>query len=205
MKEALEAVARRPVSRETVEQVQRYIILLREEAERQNLIARSTLQDVWQRHILDSAQLAQFEPEPGCSWVDIGSGAGLPGIIIALLVEGPVTLVEPRRLRAEFLERAATELGLAPRVSVELSKAERISGAFDVITGRAVASLGQFLDLSHHLSTEKSIWVLPKGKGAQSELAEARRNWHCTVRAVSSSTDPDSQILVLKGVGAKSQ
>ena len=65
---------------------------------------------LWERHVLDSAQLVRFEPEPGASWIDIGSGAGLPGIVIACLVDGPVTLVEPRRLRANFLEQGGSEL-----------------------------------------------------------------------------------------------
>ena len=75
-------------------------------AQRQNLVSASTLDQLWERHILDSAQLVRFEPRPGASWVDIGSGAGLPGIVIACLVDGPGTLVEPRRLRAEFLHKA---------------------------------------------------------------------------------------------------
>ena len=100
---------------------------------------------LWERHVLDSAQLVRFEPEPGASWIDIGSGAGLPGIVIACIVDGPVTLVEPRRLRANFLERAVSELGVT--ATVTQAKAERINGSFDVITGRAVASLSRFLNM----------------------------------------------------------
>ena len=203
MIEALAEAAGRPVSRETFERIEAYVALLTTAAREQNLVSASTLHAVWERHILDSAQLARFEPAPGSSWIDIGSGAGLPGIVIACLVDGPVTLVEPRRLRAEFLAKAVKALGLGNRCSVRPVKAERASGKFDVITGRAVASLGRFLELSHHLSTKNSVWVLPKGRGAQSELAEARRNWHCDARVEQSCTDPESEILVLTRVGAR--
>ena len=205
MIDELAASAGRPVSRETFQLLQAYSDRLKTASAEQNLVSASTLDTLWERHILDSAQLVRFEPRAGASWVDIGSGAGLPGIVIAALVEGPVTLVEPRRLRAQFLEGTVVAFGLARRVSVLQAKAERAQGRFDVITGRAVASLDRFLDLSHHLSTKKSLWVLPKGRSAQSELAEARRNWHCDARVEPSVTDPDSQILVLTKVGAKTQ
>jgi 16S rRNA (guanine527-N7)-methyltransferase len=90
----------RDVSRETLDRLERYADLLRSESAKQNLVSASTLDRLWDRHILDSAQLVKFAPRPDLSWVDIGSGAGLPGIVIAALVTGPVTLVEPRRLRA---------------------------------------------------------------------------------------------------------
>ncbi|HEU5482272.1 MAG TPA: 16S rRNA (guanine(527)-N(7))-methyltransferase RsmG [Sphingomicrobium sp.] len=191
------------VSRETFEKLERYSGLLRDEAGRQNLVSRSTLDELWNRHILDSAQLIRFAPTLGASWVDIGAGAGLPGIVLALLTEGPVLLIEPRRLRAEFLDRALTELGLTERVSVASSRVERVTGHFDVITARAVAALDRLLRISTHLSTRKSLWVLPKGRSAQSELAEARRNWHCDAESVPSLTDPDAEILLLRNVRAK--
>jgi 16S rRNA (guanine527-N7)-methyltransferase len=156
---------------------------------------------VWQRHILDSAQLVRFEPEPNAAWVDIGSGAGLPGVVIACLVEGPVTLVEPRRLRAEFLAAVVSDLGL--RAAVVPTKAERIGGHFDVITGRAVAGLGDFLRLSAHLSTRKTVWALPRGRNAHSELAEARHAWQGVFHVEQSVTDADSWIVVGTGVRAK--
>src|SRR5439155_26900968 len=120
----------------TFERIEAYAALLREENKHQNLISASTIDQLWGRHILDSAQLVRFEPHAGASWVDIGSGAGLPGMVIACLVQGPVTLVEPRRLRAEFLHRACESLDL--RASVFAGKAERAQGGYDVITARAV-------------------------------------------------------------------
>jgi 16S rRNA (guanine527-N7)-methyltransferase len=200
MIEALKAAAHRDVSRETFALVEAYVELLRAESERQNLIAPSTVEAVWDRHILDSAQLVRFEPRRGASWADIGSGAGL---IVALLTDGPITLIEPRRLRAEFLRAAVQQLGLSQRVRTHCEKVERISGTFDVITARAVASLDGLLAISHHLSTNETVWILPKGRNAQSELAQADRNWQCETRVEQSCTDPDSGILVLTRVGAK--
>lgn len=197
----LEQVAQRPVSRETFERLKLYVELLRAEARRQNLISASTLDRIWERHILDSAQLVPFEPAAGASWVDIGSGAGLPGIVIACLVNGPVTLIEPRRLRAEFLAETVHKLGL--NAAIRPVKVERASGRFDVITARAVASLARFLELSQHLSTRKTVWALPKGRGAQSELAEAERAWQGTFHVKRSVTDADSYIVVGTGVRAK--
>ena len=175
--------------------------MLREEAARQNLVSASTLDRLWDRHILDSAQLARFEPFGGATWVDIGSGAGLPGIVIACLVSGPVTLVEPRRLRSEFLHKVGESLQL--NVSVVLGRAERAEGKYDVITARAVASLSQLLKISAHLSTRNTVWALPKGRSAERELAEAQEAWQGAFHVEQSVTDADSQIVVATGVRAR--
>ena len=168
---ALADASGRHVSRETYQRFELFAGLLRDEAKRQNLLSASTLDALWERHIVDSAQLARFEPMAGASWADIGSGAGLPGLVVAMLVDGPVLLIEPRRLRAEFLHRCVSELELGTRVAVAATKVEKMTGAFDVITARAVAPLDKLLSLSTHLSTRKTLWVLPKGRSGQSELA----------------------------------
>ncbi|HXG82021.1 MAG TPA: 16S rRNA (guanine(527)-N(7))-methyltransferase RsmG [Sphingomicrobium sp.] len=198
--ECLPEILRADVPRETLEKLERYVGLLLEENQRQNLIARSTAGDVWRRHIVDAAQLVPFAPRPDSSWLDIGSGAGLPGMVIAILTEGPVTLVEPRRLRAEFLRQTAETLGLSERVAVYATKVERINGRFDVITARAVASLDALLRISRHLSTDKTRWVFPKGKTVQSELDEARRTWQGSFRLEPSLTDPDAAIIIAEHV-----
>ena len=203
MIEALERSAGRPVSRETFALLETYVERLKTANNSQNLVSASTLDDIWQRHILDSAQLVRFEPRPGASWVDIGSGAGLPGIVIAALVTGPVTLVEPRRLRATFLEETVAASGLSDRVTTHLSKIENVRGRFDVITARAVAPLARLLGMGLHLAHSETIWALPKGKSAKSELAEAQRSWQCEARSEISCTDPHAAILVLSKVKAK--
>ena len=203
MIEALERAAGRPVSRETVALLEANVDRLKTANNSQNLVATSTLDDIWQRHIIDSAQLVRFEPHAGTSWVDIGSGAGLPGIVIAALVAGPVTLVEPRRLRATFLEETVAASGLSDRVTIHPSKIENVRGQFDVITARAVAPLGRLLGMGLHLAHSGTIWALPKGKSAKSELAEAQRSWQCEVRSETSCTDPHAAVLVLSNVKAK--
>jgi 16S rRNA (guanine527-N7)-methyltransferase len=199
----ISAAAGRAVPRETIDRLGRFAALIEAENERQNLVSKFTVENLWDRHILDSAQLVRFEPAACASWLDIGSGAGLPGIVIACLVDGPVTLVEPRRLRADFLDRAVATLGLGARVTVRQAKVEAINGQFDSIAARAVASADRILSFSRHLAHSGTIWVLPKGKSAQSELVELGRNWHCAVRVERSITDPESAILVLGKVKAK--
>ena len=201
MIDRLEGAAGRPVSRETFDRLSQYVELLREENERQNLVSAATFDQVWDRHIFDSAQLLRYEPRSDASWIDIGSGAGLPGIVIACISNGPVTLVEPRRLRADFLHRVAESLNL--RIDVFCAKAERVEGSFDVITARAVASLTQLLKISAHLSTRKTVWALPKGRSAEGELAEARKAWQGDFRVEPSVTDAESFIVVGTEVRAR--
>jgi 16S rRNA (guanine527-N7)-methyltransferase len=199
--ERLAEAAHRDVSRETFEKLEAYLALLSEENARQNLVSNATLEHAWERHILDSAQLVRYEPRGGASWIDIGSGAGLPGIVVSCLVAGPVTLVEPRRLRAEFLHNACESLGL--KATVLASKAERVEGAFDVIAARAVAPLTQLLKISAHLSTRNTVWALPKGRSAEAELVEARRAWQGDFRVEPSVTDAASFVVVGTGVRAR--
>ena len=201
MTDRLAQAAGRNVPRETIEKLDAYAALLREENKRQNLVAASTLDQLWNRHIADSAQLVRFEPRPGASWADIGSGAGLPGIVIACLVDGPVTLIEPRRLRADFLHKVCESLHL--RATVFGGKAERAQGEYDVITARAVANLAKILKISAHLSTRKTVWALPKGRGTDAELAEARQAWQGRFHVEQSVTDADSRIVVATGVAKR--
>jgi 16S rRNA (guanine527-N7)-methyltransferase len=197
----LSQAAGRTVSRETFEKLKVYSRLLREENARQNLVSAGTLDDLWTRHILDSAQLVRFETCVGASWADIGSGAGLPGIVVACVVEGPVALIEPRRLRAEFLHKLCESLRL--NASVVQAKAEHVAGKYDVITARAVAPLSQLLKISAHLSTGNTVWALPKGRSAARELAEAEQAWQGRFHVEQSVTDADSLIVVATGVKAK--
>jgi 16S rRNA (guanine527-N7)-methyltransferase len=202
---ALARAAGRSVSRETAAILNDYSQRVIRANERQNLVSAGSLDAMWKRHILDSAQLVRFESQPGASWVDIGSGAGLPGIVISLLVAGRVTLVEPRQLRAEFLAETVHALGLSIRVDVQATKVDRVQSKFDMITARAVAPLCRLLGIAHHLAHPETVWALPKGKNADSELAEARRSWHCEARSEISCTDADAKILVLSEVRARAR
>jgi 16S rRNA (guanine527-N7)-methyltransferase len=127
----------------------------------------------------------------------------LPGIVVACLVGGPVVLIEPRRLRAEFLGDVVHRLGL--NATVFDSKAESVRGQFDVITARAVAPLGKLFGISQHLSTRKTVWALPRGRSAHSELAEAEHAWQGVFHVEQSVTDADSYIVVGTGVKAKTR
>jgi 16S rRNA (guanine527-N7)-methyltransferase len=187
------------VPRETMERLDAFATLLRDENERQNLVSRSSLEHLWLRHIADSAQLLRFSPSPAATWVDLGTGAGFPGLIIAVLHQGPVTLVEERRLRVDFLHRAAESLGVS--VEIVAGKAERMSRRpFDVISARAFAPLGRLLQLGTVLSTAKSVWLLPKGRNAQTELEALDSSWQGDFRLEPSVTDPEAQIIVAEGV-----
>ncbi|WP_344708629.1 16S rRNA (guanine(527)-N(7))-methyltransferase RsmG [Sphingomonas humi] len=186
------------VSRETEEKLAEYVTLLTEENERQNLISKSSVDAVWSRHIEDSLQLLDHAPLDR-HWLDIGSGAGLPGIVLAIAGVKKITLVEPRRLRTEFLEACREKLELR-NVTVVTGKAENLSGRFDVITARAVAALSKLFAIASPLISPTGQWVLPKGRSAAKELEEARVTWQGDFRLEPSRTDPDARILVARGV-----
>ena len=189
------------VSRETSFRLERFEELVRAENERQNLVAPSTLADFAVRHIADGAQLVGLAPARA-SWCDIGSGAGLPGIVIAILTGAPVILVEPRRLRADFLRRTKAELSL-DRVEVIEAKAENVTGQFDVITARAVAETGKLFAMTAHLAHAGTRWILPKGRSAKKELEAAQHSWQGEFRLVPSTTGDEAMILVAERVRRK--
>ena len=192
---------RADVSRETLERLDRFASLLIEENQSQNLIAAASVPELWTRHIIDGAQLLGVAGGEG-SWCDIGSGPGLPGLVIAILGGRPMTLNEPRKLRADFLRRSVAELGL-DQVLVAECKVERLGGKFDFITARAVAQLSKLFGMACHLAHSETKWVLPKGEKAQSELDEARRTWQGSFGLVSSRTHPASAIVIAEHVQRK--
>ena len=190
------------VSRETLARLEAFAALLREESERQNLVAKTSLDALWQRHIADSAQLLRFAPSPQASWIDLGSGAGFPGLIVAALHQGPVTLVEERRLRVDFLRRAAALLEV--EVEILACKAERApKRPYDVISARAFAPLPRLLELGTSFSTRNSLWVLPKGRNAARELEALDPSWQGEFRLEPSLTDGEAEIIVAAGVYRK--
>lgn len=178
---------------------------LRAEARHQNLIAASTLDALWGRHFADSAQLVPLAADaPPGPWIDLGSGAGLPGLVVALLTARPVVLIEERRKRADFLEQMLDRLELRSSASVHAGKVERYRGPpAAVISARAFAPLPRLFELALPLSTEKTLWVLPKGRNARSELEQARIAWQGAFHVKQSVTDPDSSIIIATGVRRK--
>lgn len=200
-----EARASLNVPRETLERLDAFAMLLRSENERQNLVSRTSLDQVWARHIVDSAQLLRFA-SGSASWVDLGTGAGFPGLIVALLHPGPVTLVEARKLRVDFLSRASELLGLGDRVTIVCSKVEALDARpFDIISARAFAPLDRLFALGQRFAASTTRWVLPKGKNAKSELEAAESLWQGVFRLEPSLTDPDARIIVAEQVRRRSR
>jgi 16S rRNA (guanine527-N7)-methyltransferase len=188
------------VSTKQLRSLERYVAILTTENARQNLIAPATVPSIWARHIVDSAQL-MFASQCGL-WTDIGSGAGLPGLVIAILRREPMLLVEPRRKRAEFLIETATELGLG-NVSVEQRDVRKVAARANVISARAVAPTGAIFDMAGHLAGPKTRWVLPKGRNALNELETAREQWQAMFHVEPSVTEGGSMIIVATGVARK--
>ncbi|MDP5280503.1 16S rRNA (guanine(527)-N(7))-methyltransferase RsmG [Sphingomonas sp. DG1-23] len=189
------------VSRETL--LGRYAELLRAEAAHQNLIAASTLDTLWSRHFVDSAQLIPLAADaPRGAWIDVGSGAGLPGVVAAILLDRRVVLVEPRARRVAFLQAVAAELNLTSRLTVQPSKIEsyRPTNRAAVISARAVAQLTQLLESTIHCTDSSTVWVLPKGMNAQLEVEAAQHAWQGMFHVEPSITQPESGIVVARGV-----
>lgn len=192
------------VSRETWTSLETLVDEVIKENGRQNLIASSTISTIWSRHIVDSAQLALHVA--GNSWIDFGAGAGFPGVVIAALHARPITLVESRRKRIDFLEHLVDRMGLRHRVSIAGKRVEAIDPdqTYDVISARAFAPMDRLLNLTTKFSTEDTQWVLPKGRSAAEELAQARRAWQGAFRIEPSVTDPEAGIIVATSVKPKS-
>ena len=188
------------VSRETWEQLEAFVAFLRLEALSQNLIAASTLDSIWSRHIVDSAQLLKLLPqqlEKNTSWIDLGSGAGFPGIVAAILSDYHVTLVESRNRRIDYLQRAIEMLDLESRVTLADMALERLETApYSVISARAFAPLARLFELAARFSTDKTSWLLPKGRNADKEWREAQSGWTGNFRIEPSVTEAESGILV---------
>lgn len=185
------------VSRETGEKLEAFIAFLKREAESQNLISASTLDHIWDRHIVDSAQLLRFCPDGPQTWIDLGSGAGFPGLVVALLSSHRVTLVESRGRRIEYLQRAIALLDLESQVTVAGMPLERVETApYSVISARAFAPLDKLFDLAARFSTNKTLWLLPKGRNAAKEWDGVKSVWEGEFRIESSVTDAEAGILV---------
>lgn len=180
-----------------VERLELLLARLAEENARQNLVAAATLPVAWQRHVADSAQLLAHVPRGTAPWLDLGSGAGFPGLVIAALRPGDeVILVESRRKRIDWLDRMRGELGLVScRIEgrrLELVEAMPVAA----ITARAFAPLRDILDLSARFSTAHTRYVLPKGRSAAQELADAPKWIRQGFHVEQSLTDPDAGIVV---------
>lgn len=189
------------VPRGTLDRLAAFAELLRAEAERQNLISRATFDSIWSRHILDSAQLLRFAPADAASWLDLGTGAGFPGLIVSALHPARVTCVESRRRRVDWLHRAAATLAVTGKTELLCDKLEHLpNNYFQVISARAFAPLDRLLALAERFASPATRWVLPKGRTAHVELEAVRKSWQGEFRLEPSLTDPDAHIIVAEGV-----
>lgn len=185
---------------EAMARLDRFIPMLVDENSRQNLVSKASLDWVWTRHLADSLQLLDHVPANAGLWLDLGSGAGFPGLALALArPEWPIMLVESRKRRVEWLERVCAEFGLQ-NCKVAGSRLENVETCeAGVITARAFAPLGKLLDLSSRFSTPATAWLLPKGRSGAIELSEQPAAIRSMFHVEQSATDPDAAILIGRG------
>ena len=176
--------------------------MLREENQRQNLVSTASIDSVWLRHIADSAQLLTFVPsETSSPWLDLGTGAGFPGLVIAALQpECRIVMVESRPRRTDWLESARVALAL-DHAEVFAGRLESLSEQkFRVISARAFAPLPKLLELSARFSTSDTRWLLPKGRSAAQELLELS-GWNHMFHVEQSLSDAEAGLIVGKLTG----
>lgn len=200
------ALALMPVSRETLDRLDRFVALLLMWQRTTNLIAPSTVHCVWTRHIADSLQVLDLAPEARI-WIDLGSGAGFPGLMIACaLAQRPdaiVHLLESNAKKAAFLREAKRLTGAPVIVHAERieSFVQSFSGPVDVVTARALAPLSELLALSAPLLTRTGVQGLfLKGRDAELELHDADKSWMMNATSISSRTDPHGRIVIVKAL-----
>ena len=183
-----------------MEKLERFASLLAGENEKQNLVARATLATVWTRHIADSLQLLNHCPAEVSDWLDLGSGAGFPGMALAIArPESRFFLVESRKRRIEWLSEVCASLALE-NCSILGSRLENVETfAVGAITARAFAPLDKLLGLSARFSTRSTVWLLPKGRSAVQELNEQPASVRNMFHVEQSATDSEAAILIGKG------
>jgi 16S rRNA (guanine527-N7)-methyltransferase len=186
---------------EGIARLERLASMLAEENGRQNLVSESSLQSIWQRHFADSLQLLDHASGGNDPWLDLGSGAGFPGLALAAAQpHKKIVLIESRKRRVEWLQRAIDELAL-PSCQVIGSRLENVdSFPAGVISARAFAPLGKLLQLSARFSTCSTVWLLPKGRSAAQEREAQAPSVQAMFHVEQSQTDPGGGILVGKGV-----
>jgi 16S rRNA (guanine527-N7)-methyltransferase len=196
--------ARVPVSRETLARLEAYLGLLAAWSARINLVGRDTLQDPWRRHILDSAQLLPYLPKGTRSLVDIGSGAGFPGLVLAILGVPGVELVEADARKCAFLREAARITGA--EVVIDNRRSESVTPHMaDVVTARAVAPLPRLLEFAKPFLGPRTLCLFLKGGRADEELTAAREAWTMRAERFPSRSDPRGVILRLEQVVPESR
>ncbi|MEO1039056.1 MAG: 16S rRNA (guanine(527)-N(7))-methyltransferase RsmG [Pseudomonadota bacterium] len=188
------------VSRETLRRFEAWRALLERRNGELNLVGRSTLSDFWRRHAYDGFQLIQSAPN-GVRWLDIGSGAGIPGVSIALglldraVPGGEVVMVESIAKKARVIEETVAVTDAPARVLSVRAESLDLTTRYDVVTARAVASLDRLFDYLHPFVENGAIALLPKGRAHEEELTAARKSWTFEVEVIPSLTAREAAIL----------
>ncbi|NJS38435.1 MAG: 16S rRNA (guanine(527)-N(7))-methyltransferase RsmG [Rhodobacteraceae bacterium] len=204
-----EKLADQIVSRETLERLQEFEALVRRWTPAINLISKSSVSAIWDRHIVDSAQLFALFPAGVKLWLDIGSGGGFPGLVIAILAkeaspELTVTLVESDARKATFLRHAASTLSLD--VDVRTDRIEALPGLkADVVSARALAPLNDLLPYALHHLAPGGVALFPKGARHTEEVAVARLIWRFDLESKLSLSDPNAAILSIRNIEREKQ
>lgn len=189
------------VSRETFSRLEIYDALLRKWQAKINLVAKDSLQELWRRHFLDSAQLLPLLPPGRDPITDLGSGAGFPGLILAIMTAREVHLVDSDQRKGAFLLECARQTGVSDRVKVHTIRIETSSAwKARIVTARALATLDQLLVWAEPYLTPQTICLFLKGSKAEDELTLAGRSWNMAVERHGSVTDASGVILKLSDI-----
>jgi 16S rRNA (guanine527-N7)-methyltransferase len=196
---AAEFAAATNVSRETLARLKAYADLLKDWNSRHNLVSARSLEDVWRRHFWDSAQLAPLIPSETKTLVDLGSGAGFPGLVLAEMLRNrvAVALFEATAKKCAFLQAVAQRMELPVIIRNERME-DATPQAFDIVTARACAPLPVLLRYAQQFTSSNSVCLFQKGQNVGSELTEAHKSWKMKVRQIPSLTDPSGVILELR-------
>lgn len=186
------------VSRETIERLEHYAAEVLRWNPTINLVSKPSIPLLWQRHILDSAQLFPLAPPTGI-WADLGAGGGFPGIVLAIMGAPQMVLIESDQRKASFLREMARQMSLPVRVVAKRIDAVEPLGA-ETVSARALASLTELLGhATPHLAPHGRA-IFPKGRGVEEELARAQADWIFDATRIPSRTDPEAAILMLENI-----
>ncbi len=193
------------VSRGTLDRLDSYSRLLNQWQAKINLVAPGTLAEVWHRHFADSAQLVALAPSVAKTWLDLGSGAGFPGLVVAALLaeagQCKVILCESDTRKAAFLSDVKRKLGLAVDIisaRIETDSTHGTVGRVDVVSARALAPLQRLIPLAAPYFHEQTVGLFPKGREAEKEIAEAAKTWSFGAELKPSLTDREGRIAVIR-------
>ncbi|MBO9443114.1 16S rRNA (guanine(527)-N(7))-methyltransferase RsmG [Phaeobacter italicus] len=191
------------VSRETYDRLKHYESLVQKWSPKINLVAKSTLEDVWERHIVDSVQVCDLVSFPE-TWVDIGSGGGFPGVVVAIIAaekapDSQVTLIESDQRKCAFLRTALRECGVRGRVISDRIEKVAPMGA-GVLSARALADLSLLLEFAERHLSKDGIALFSKGVQWKKEVDNARSQWRFELESTKSWTEPDAVVLKIEGV-----